>query len=284
MLGFSIFVLGVSYIFIRAFGYSLMTLGFMLIFVGLINLFSYYNSDKIALALARAKPIKKSDNPTLFRTVENLSIAAGLPRPRIYIINDASPNAFATGRDPKHSAVAVTTGLLDKLDKLELEGVLSHELSHIGNYDTRLMAVVVILVGVVAVLSDFFLRMTFFGGLGRDRENRQAAALFMALALVAAILAPIAAQLIKVAISRKREFLADASGALLTRYPEGLARALEKIAQDPHPLRSASTATAHMYIENPLKKHKRDGLGRLANLFNTHPPVEERIKALRAMA
>lgn len=292
MFFFTAFILAVAYIISLGLGYqgpgALTFLGIFLIISGLINLASYYYSDKLVIAVSRAKPIEKKAAPELFRIVENLSIAQGMPMPRVYLISDPAPNAFATGRDEKHAAVAVTSGLLEKLDDLELEGVIAHELSHIKNYDTRLMAVVVVLVGLVAILSDFFIRMQWYGGMGRDRENRQGAAIFMVLALIAAILAPIAAQLIRFAISRKREFLADASGTLLTRHPEGLAQALAKIAEYKAPVKNASAATAHLYISNPFGAKKvsppagRQGSW-LLNLFNTHPPIEERIKILRAM-
>jgi heat shock protein HtpX len=215
--------------------------------------------------------------------VENLCIGAGLPMPKVYVIEDSAPNAFATGRDPNHASVAVTRGLMDKLDRFELQGVIGHELSHIGNYDTRLMTLLVVLVGVAALLADFALRLTVMGA-GRRSGNRDkgggAAVLIIYLvALVGAILAPIAARAIQFAISRQREYLADASGALLTRNPEALARALEKISADPEPLEEANKATAHLYIENPLKEHKSF----LNGLFDTHPPIQERIKLLRAM-
>jgi heat shock protein HtpX len=296
---FTAFVLVVAYIISLGLGYrgpgALSFLGIFLIISALINFFSYYYSDKLVIAMSGAKPVEKKDAPELYRTVENLSIAQGIPMPKVYMIQDPAPNAFATGRDEKHAAVAVTTGLLERLDDLELEGVIAHELSHIKNYDSRLMTIVVVLVGLVAILSDFFIRMQWFGGFGRDREARQGAAIFMILALIAAILAPIAAQLIRFAISRKREFLADASGALLTRHPDGLAQALEKIASYTKPVKNASAATAHLYISNPFgaKKPARQqpepqamagGVGGfLLNLFNTHPPIEERIKTLRAM-
>jgi heat shock protein HtpX len=216
--------------------------------------------------------------------VENLSITAGLPKPKIYLIEDLSPNAFATGRDPEHASIAVTSGLLEKLNKVELEGVIAHELSHVGNYDIRLMTIVVVLVGIVALLSDFFLRWTWFGSRRRDGEGRgQIQMILFILAIVLAILAPLAATLIQLAISRKREFLADATGALLTRYPEGLASALEKISKDPEPLEAANKATAHLYIESPFKKGENRGQGWLVGLFNTHPPVGERVKRLREM-
>jgi heat shock protein HtpX len=250
----------------------------------IIAIVSYYGSSGAALAISQAHEVTKEEEPELYRTVENLCIGAGLPMPKVYVIEDGSPNAFATGRDPDHAAIAVTRGLLQKLDKLELEGVIAHELSHIGNYDTRVMTIVVILVGLAALMADFALRLTLFGA-GRRSSNRErgggaAVVIIYAIALVAVILTPIAAQLIRFAISRQREFLADASGALLTRYPEGLARALEKISADPDPLEVANKATAHLYINNPLHEHKSF----LNNLFSTHPPVAERIRLLRAMA
>lgn len=286
MFFFTVFILTVAYIISLALGYSgpdlLTFLGFFLIFSGLMNFFSYYYSDKLVIAMTGAKPIEKKDNQQLFRIVENLSIAQGIPMPKVYLVQDPAPNAFATGRDEKHAAVAVTTGLLERLDDLELEGVIAHELSHIKNYDTRLMSIVVVLVGIVAILSDFFLRMQWYGGLrSSDREGKQGAAIFMVLALIAAILAPIAAQLIRFAISRKREFLADASGVILTRHPEGLAAALAKIAEYKAPVKRATAATAHLYISNPFGAKKVGSW--LLNLFNTHPPIEERIRILRAM-
>ena len=249
----------------------------------IIALIMYYRSPQVALAISRAREVTKDDEPELYRTVENLCIGAGLPMPRVYVIEDGSPNAFATGRDPDHAAIAVTRGLLQKLDKLELEGVIAHELSHIGNYDIRVMTIVVVLVGLTALMADFALRLTLFGA-GRRSSNRgrgggAGVAIIYAIALVAIILTPIAAQLIRFAVSRQREFLADASAVLLTRYPEGLARALEKISTDPDPLEVANKATAHLYINNPLREHK----SLLNNLFSTHPPVEERIGLLRGM-
>jgi len=233
---------------------------------------SYWWSDKITLAISGAKEVSKKDAPELYRVVENLSITAGLPVPKVYIINDPSPNAFATGRDPKHAAVAITTGLLQKLDKSELEGVMAHEMSHIGNYDIRLSTIIVVLVGIIALLSDWFLRMSFFGG---DRDRNTHPALVVA-GLVLAILAPIFAVLIQLAVSRKREYLADATGVKLTRFPDGLARALEKIAADPTPLKVANKATAHLFISNPLKK-------KASGLFSSHPPIQDRVKRLREM-
>ncbi len=243
---------------------------------------SYWHSDKIILAMTHAKPIEKKDNPELYRIVENLSIAAGLPLPKIYIIEERQPNAFATGRDQNHSVVAVTRGLLEKLDRAELEGVIAHELSHIGNKDMLLGTAIIILVGVVALLSNLFLRISFWGGVSRRRSRDSSGQIIMILGIAAAILAPIVAALIRLAISRKREFLADATGALLTRYPEGLARALEKISADSTPLKAANTSTAHLFISSPFKGKQSQNW--LTKLFMTHPPVEERIKALRGMS
>lgn len=245
---------------------------------------SYWFSDKLVLAMSHAKPIQKSDAPELYRIVENLSITAGLPMPKLYIIEDAQPNAFATGRDGKHAVVAVTAGLLQRLERVELEGVLAHELSHIGNKDMLVSTIVVVLVGVVAILTDFFMRASFYGGFrghNDDRRSAQLGIILLVVGILFAILAPIIAQLIKMAVSRKREFLADASGALLTRYPDGLARALEKISADPHQLRSASDATAHLYIASPFRGKEKTSW--LHKLFMTHPPVEERIAALQEM-
>jgi heat shock protein HtpX len=244
---------------------------------------SYFHADSITLAISHARPVEKKDNPELYRLVENLSITAGLPMPKLYFIADPSPNAFATGRDPEHAVVCVTSGLVQVLDKKELEGVIAHEMSHIGNYDIRLMTLVVVLVGLVVLMSDFFLRWTFLGG-GRRRGNNngdgQLGLILMIIALALAILAPIAATLIQLAISRKREYLADANGALLTRYPEGLASALEKISVNQIPVAEATKATAHLYIENPFKAKRATFLN---SLFDTHPPVADRIKALRGM-
>jgi len=243
---------------------------------------SYWYSDKIVLAMTRARPIEKKDNPELYRLVENLCITAGLPLPKIYLLEEAQPNAFATGRDKNHAVIAVTRGLLEKLERSELEGVLAHELSHIGNRDMLLQTIVVVLAGVIINLSNFFLRMSYFGGGRRRNDNNSGGMSILALlGIVAIILAPLAATLLKLAISRKREFLADATGALLTRYPEGLARALEKISADPNPLRVASNSTAHLFIASPFRG--KQSVSWFTKLFMTHPPVEERIKALRAM-
>lgn len=247
------------------------------------SFFAYWFSDKIVLGLSHAKEIKKSDAPELYRLVENLSITAGLPLPKIYIINESAPNAFATGRNKNHAVIAVTRGLLEKLEKVELEGVIAHELSHIGNKDMLLQTVVVILAGTVAYLSHLMLRINLLGrGRGGSRRSGQIEIILMVFSLLAIILAPIAATILRLAISRKREFLADASGAMLTRYPEGLARALEKISADPSPIKTASNATAHLYIANPLKG--KEGTSWFTKLFMTHPPVQDRLKALRRIS
>ncbi len=279
---FILFVTTVIFIYGKASGYGLSYAGIGLIISGIMGFSSYYYSDKMILGMSGAKQITKKDNPQLFRTVENLCIGAGIPMPKIYIINDSAINAFATGRDPNHSVVCVTTGILDRLDKVELEGVISHELSHVRNYDIRLMSIVVILVGLVALLADFFMRSLWYGGGRREKSDRgNTQGIFLMIGIILAVLSPIIATLIQLAVSRKREFLADASGALLTRYPEGLASALEKIAQDKEPLEAANNATAHLYIANPFKG-KIEGSW-FANLFNTHPSIEERIKILRSM-
>ncbi|MGC9605559.1 MAG: M48 family metalloprotease [Minisyncoccia bacterium] len=251
------------------------------IFALSMNMASYWYSDKISLGLARAVPAEREGNLELFRIVENLSITAGLPMPRVYIIPDPAPNAFATGRDKEHASVAVTSGLLGMMDKNELQGVLAHELSHIGNRDILLSTVVVVLVGFIAILANIFTRSMWFGA-GRRRNDREgeAGAILMIVGVVFVILSPIVAKLIQLAISRRRESLADADGALLTRYPEGLASALEKIQAYEEPMRTANNATAHLYISNPFGAGAAKGLARL---FMTHPPTEERIAALRGM-
>ncbi len=245
---------------------------------------SYYASDKIVLTISRARPVKKEDYPYLYNVVEGLAIAAGLPKPRCYVIDDTAPNAFASGRNPENSVIVVTTGLLQKLNRAELEGVIAHEMSHIKNYDVLVQTLAVVMVGIVALLSDWTLRTFFWGGGRRRSRDRSsgggnAAAIFVVVALVLAILSPLIAQLLRLAISRKREFLADASGALLTRYPPGLASALRKLSADREPLEAANKATAHLYIVNPLKDFK----GKVNKLFSTHPPIEERIAALEKM-
>lgn len=283
--GFLVFVISIGWLFSQALQSDAIL--YVAVFLSIAMSFSsYWYSDKLVLSMARATPIQKSNNPELYRIIENLCITAGLPLPKIYITPDAQPNAFATGRDKNHAVVCVTQGLLQRLNKTELEGVLAHELSHIGNKDMLLSCVVVVLAGVVSLLANFFLRISFFGGRRRDDREGSMGAILMVAALVAAILAPIAATLIKLAISRKREFLADADGALLTRYPEGLASALEKIAQDPTPMPTANTATSHLYIESPFKEDVSGQAGKsswFVKLFSTHPPIEERIKTLKDM-
>ena len=249
------------------------------VFSVLMNVLSYWFSDKIVLAMTRAEPVEKKNAPELYNIVENLAITAGLPMPKVYLVREKSPNAFATGRSPKRAVVAVTDGLLERLDRSELEGVIAHELSHIGNRDMLLSTAVVVMAGFISIISDMFLRSLYFGG-RRDRDG--GGNIFAILAIVGAVLAPIAAMLIQLAISRKREFLADASGALLTRYPEGLARALEKISTDRTPMRSARNATAHLWLDDPFKGKNKTSF--FHKLFMTHPPVEERIKALMEMS
>ncbi|MBI2097454.1 MAG: M48 family metallopeptidase [Candidatus Vogelbacteria bacterium] len=276
---FLIVVIALGWIFSQVWGNPVILYVAIIIAV-LMNFFSYWYSDKIVIKMAGARVATDQEFPDFYNTVENLCITAGLPMPKIYVIDDPAPNAFATGRNSEHAALAATTGLLKILDKSELEGVIAHELSHIGNRDMLVSTVAVVLVGFVAILSDIFLRSRLYGfSRGRDRNNR-AAGLLVLLAIIAAILAPIAATLIRLAISRRREFLADASGALLTRYPEGLASALQKISQSSAPLRRASNATAHLFIANPFGG-KSIGL---AKLFMTHPPIAERVAALLGKA
>ncbi len=279
---FLIFIIGLGWIFSYTFN-AFWILPAAVVFAIFQALISYYYSDQITLAISGAREVPRQESYLkLHRIVENLVITAGLPKPKVCVIPDSAPNAFATGRDPEHSAIAVTTGLLEKLNKSELEGVISHEMSHIGNYDIRLMTIVVVLVGVIALLSDWFLRWSFwgFGGRRRGRDGGQIGLILILVGIVLAILAPIAAYLIQLAVSRKREFLADATGALMTRYPEGLASALGKISQDPHRLKRTTKATAHLYISEPFKKRDLKGGG---SMFATHPPIRERIRLLRGM-
>ena len=248
---------------------------------------SYYNSDKAALAISHAKPADPKQYARLYNLVEGLCIASGLPKPRLYIIDDPAPNAFSTGRNPKHAAVAVTTGLLEKMNRVELEAVLAHELSHIRNYDILVMTLTVTMVGMIALLSDFFLRFMFFSG-GRaagatTTRTTRSGVVFMIFGSVLLIFAPIIAYVMQFAVSRKREYLADASGVQLTRYPPGLISALEKLKGDHTVIHSASKATAHLWIEEPLDKETNKGASRLNHLFDTHPPLDDRIRALQAM-
>lgn len=247
----------------------------------IMNFAAYWKSDSIALAISRAQPIKREGNEPLYRIIENLIITAGLPMPRVYLISDMQINAFATGRNKEHAAIAVTRGALERLDHLELEGVLAHELSHVGNNDILISSVAVVLAGLISIMADWFIRIRFFGGGRRSDRDGEGNAIVMAIALVAIILAPLAASLIRLAVSRKREYLADASGALLTRYPEGLAKALEKIASDQQPMAAASNSTAHLFISNPFKGKQETSW--FAQLFMTHPPLQARIRILRGM-
>lgn len=274
--GFLVFVIGVGFVFAQAMQSSGI-LYIAVIFSVLTSVASYWWSDRIVLSMSGAKLVEFDDNKELYRIIENLAITAGLPTPKIYTIEDTAMNAFATGRDPEHGVICFTTGILQALSKTELEGVAAHELSHIGNRDTLISTIVVILVGFVALLADWFRHWAWFGG-SRDNDNKgQLQIILIVIALILSILAPIAATLMQLAISRKREFLADASGALLTRYPEGLALALEKISGDTEPLEAANRATASLYIANPFKGKK------VSSFFMTHPPMEERIAALRDM-
>ncbi len=281
---FLVFVIGIAWIFALAYN-DMVILYVAVIFALIMNVTAYWRSDKIVLKMTKAVPIEKKDNPELYNIVENLAITAGLPMPKVYLIMEAQPNAFATGRDPKHAVVAVTEGLLEMLDRSELEGVIAHEMSHIGNRDILVSTVAVVLVGFISILSNIFLRSLWFGSGRRRRDNDSGGSLFLILGIVAAVLAPIGALLIQLAISRKREFLADSSGALLTRYPDGLASALKKISQVQIPMKSAANpATAHLWLDNPFKRGGlpagQKKLGFWQRLTMTHPPIEERIKAL----
>lgn len=265
--------------------------GFALVLSGLMSFASYYWSDRIILTLSRARPADRKRDFNFYTVAQNLSLAAGLPMPKLYVIDDTALNAFATGRDPDHAVICATTGLLEKLNRTELEGVIGHELSHVANYDTRLLAVVTVLVGLITLLGDWLLRASWFGRGGRDREDRGSGALFLALGFVMAILAPIVAQLIQLAISRRREFLADASSVKLTRQPSGLISALKKLGADREPLEAANKATAHLYFTNPFhldrphdSRSPQRTIGWFANLFNTHPPLSDRIKVLEQMS
>jgi len=280
--GFLVFIIAVGWLFSYTLNDSAIL--YFAVFLSVFTSFgSYWWSDKIVLSMYRAVPVEHDKNPELYHVVENLCITAGLPLPKIYVIPEMQPNAFATGRDAKHAVVAVTQGLLNRLDKTELQGVLAHELSHIGNKDMLLSTIVAVLAGVVAMLANMFMRISFWGGNRRssNSENNNSGAILMVLGIVAAILAPIAATMVQLAISRKREFLADAKGALLTRYPEGLASALEKISSDPTPMRITNDATASLFIDSPYKGKQKNSW--FIKLFLTHPPVEERIRALRGM-
>lgn len=279
---FIAFIVLVTWVLSMAFGYGLDMVGIALIFAGLMSFASYWYGDKIILTISGARLASRKEFFNFYTVSENLCLGSDLPMPKLFVIDDTAPNAFATGRDPQHAVVCATTGLLSKLNRTELEGVIAHELSHVRNYDTRLMAIVAILVGMLALLADWFIRGSLFRGNRENREDRgNMGAILFLIGIILAILSPIIAQLIQLAISRRREFLADASGVLITKYPEGLISALEKISGDQEPLEAANRATAHLYIVNPFKgKQFASGI---SNLFNTHPPLEERIKALKEM-
>jgi len=276
---FLFIVIAVGFLFARIYDSSLILI-IAVAFSIVMSITSYWYSDKIVLRMANAKPVTRENARELYNIVENLSITAGLPVPKIYMIYESAPNAFATGRNPKHSVVAVTTGLLEKLDRSELEGVLAHEISHIGNRDMLVSTMAVVLVGFISILSDMFLRSMLWGGM-RNRRSGNAGAVFLLIGIALSILAPIAGTLIHLAISRKREYLADASGALLTRYPDGLASALQKIAHDQTQMRAANNTTAHLWLDDPFKGKKKQSF--LHKLFLTHPPIQERVKALKGM-
>lgn len=287
---FFLFVSLTIYILSQAFGiylgYEPGGLGFVglaLILSGLMSFASYYYSDKIVLKISGARPADRSRDFKFFTAAENLSIAAGLPKPKLYVIDDTATNAFATGRDPDHAVVCATTGILDKLSRTELEGVIAHELTHIKNYDMRLMSIVSVMVGIIALLGDWFLRASFRGRRSSDRKSSQMGAIILVLGFAFAILSPIIAQLIKLAISRRREYFADAGAVSITRQPQGLTSALAKIADDHEPLEAANKATAHLYIVNPFKDKAKSAVGMFAGLFNTHPPVKDRIAELKKM-
>jgi heat shock protein HtpX len=276
---FVLIIGGLAYAFAEAFGYPISFILPLAVVIAIVSsIGSYYYSDKIVLAMSHARPATKEEHAHLINSVEGLAIAADIPVPRVYVIDDSAPNAFATGRDPKHAVICVTTGLMQKLNRVELEGVVAHEMSHVKGYDIRLMTLVAVLAGVVVLLSDWMLRSLWFSPRRRDRGG-EGSGILLIIALAAAIVAPLAAMLIQLAISRRREFLADAQGALMTRYPDGLADALEKISSDTEPLEAANKATAHMYIVNPLKNIG----GTMNALFSTHPPTEERVRRLRNM-
>jgi heat shock protein HtpX len=279
LFGFLALIFAVGFAMSYAFD-NVFILWFAVAFSIITSFISYWHSDKIVLSLSKAKQIEKSDYPELYRVTENLAISCGLPMPRLYVLEDAQPNAFATGRNPEHGVVVVTTGLLDRLERVELEAVIAHELGHIGNNDILLTSVVVVLVGTVVMVSDFFFRMAFYGRMG-GRKNDKGNALLLVGAFVFIILSPLLAQLMKLAISRKREYLADATAVLTTRYPEGLARALEKISTDPNQLKTANNATAHLYFVSPFRGKEAKSF--MSKLFMTHPPIEERIKKLRGI-
>ena len=277
-------VIGVAFGFVFQFGW--VVVGFAVIFAGIASFVSYWNSDKVALSLSHAVPADRTEYARLYNLVEGLCIASGLPQPALYIVEDPAPNAFATGRDPKHASIAVTSGLLEKMNRIELEGVLAHELSHVKNYDIRVSSIAVCLVGVVAALSDFGIRMFVFGGNRRSsNDNNGGNVITMVLALVVIALAPLMATVMQLAVSRKREALADVSAVEMTRYPPGLISALEKLRDDQTSVKTSSRATAHLWIEEPMDHYDGDNKkkSRWSHLFDTHPPIEDRIAALQEM-
>ena len=288
---FVVFVALATYVLAKAmsiyFGYEPGQLGFVgvaLIVSGISSFVGYYFSDQIVLGISGARPADRKKDFLFYTVAENIAIGAGIPVPKLYVIADSAPNAFATGRDPAHAAVCATSGLLEKLNRTELEGVVAHEITHVRNYDTRLMSVVSVMVGLVALLGDWLLRATWFGGRRNNNDRDSGSSIFLVLGIVFAILSPIIGQLIQLAISRRREFFADAGSVELTRQPSGLISALTKISADSEPLEVANKATAHLYISNPFKGKKQGGVSWFANLFNTHPPIAERIKILKGMA
>jgi len=288
---FVVFVALATYVLAKAmsiyFGYEPGQLGFVgvaLIVSGISSFVGYYFSDQIVLGISGARPADRKRDFLFYTVAENIAIGAGIPVPKLYVIADSAPNAFATGRDPAHAAVCATSGLLEKLNRTELEGVVAHEITHVRNYDTRLMSVVSVMVGLVALLGDWLLRATWFGGRRNDNDRDSGNSIFLVLGIVFAILSPIIGQLIQLAISRRREFFADAGSVELTRQPSGLISALTKISTDREPLEVANKATAHLYISNPFKSKKQGSVSWFANLFNTHPPIAERIKILKGMA
>lgn len=278
---FVAFVILVAYVLGQALGYGNGFMWFAVIFSIVSSFASYYWGDSLVLAMSGARPADRNRDFDLFTVTENLAIAAGIPKPRLYVIDDTAMNAFATGRDPQHAVVVATTGILTRLERRELEGVIAHELSHIKNFDTRLMAVVAVLVGTVAYLADMFLRTLWWGGRRSRDDDRGLGSVMLLIGIALAIISPILASLIQLAASRNREYLADVTGAKLTRFPEGLARALEKLKGDKEVLEAATNATAHLFVVNPFKG-KEFGAW-FASLFNTHPPIDERIKRLRAL-
>ncbi len=282
MTGFVAFITLASYFMARGFELDLSFVGFAFIISGISSFFSYFFSDKIILSLSNAREAKREEFFDFYTLTENICLSQRLPMPKLYVIEDTAMNAFATGRDPQHAVVCATTGLLSRLERSEIEGVVAHELSHIQNYDMLLMSVVSILVGLVALMSDLLLRMRRFGGKKSNRESGNLQSILFIVGLLLALLSPLIAQLIQLAISRRREFLADASGVALTKNPRGLAKALAKISQDTDPLEAANKATAHLYIANPLK-NQRNTVGWFASFFSTHPPVADRIAALEKL-